>query len=148
MRLRLSVLAPETAYMGQLRGQTRIRSRSAAGPGWHSLQHGGTALCTLGTARAQLHTALLGAATAAVYAETGHSDAEVFSCGIKAHAVALAHQVAEQSGLLCGAEVYQAGHPVAKAQRDIAWLLRADGHGDELHRRLGRHHLGQAGVRR
>jgi alkylation response protein AidB-like acyl-CoA dehydrogenase len=68
----------------------------------------------------------------------GSSQATTAARAAKAFAVQSAHDVLEDIALLLGAEGFQSDHPAAKARRDVAAFLYADGMHDALLRSLGR----------
>ncbi|WP_280393540.1 acyl-CoA dehydrogenase family protein [Nocardia brasiliensis] len=100
-----------------------------------------SALVTIGRARAQLVSALLGAVAAARLTEAGHPDAEWWAAVTKAHGIDLANQAAAELALLLGAGGFCADSQVAKTRRDLNGLLYADGVHDSLYRAAGRQHI-------
>jgi len=103
-----------------------------------------SALVTVGRAHAQLVAALLAAAAAAHLAIAGHRQAETWAAAIKAHGIDAAHQLMAELALLLGAAGFRADCRVAKARRDLAGLLYADGIHDSLYRAAGKCHIAAA----
>lgn len=96
------------------------------------------ALITLGRTWAQLNAALLAAVAAHQIAEAGHSAAQAWGCGTKAHGVDAAYQAASELALLAGAAGFTAESRTAVTRSDLNALLYADGIHDTLYRTAGR----------
>ncbi|MGV9677084.1 acyl-CoA dehydrogenase family protein [Nocardia sp. NPDC003482] len=103
-----------------------------------------SALVTIGRARAQLMSALLGAVAAARLSEAGHPDAEWWAAVTKAHGIDLANQAAAELVLLLGAAGFRADSRAAKTRSDLNGLLYADGIHDSLYRAAGKQHIGRS----
>jgi alkylation response protein AidB-like acyl-CoA dehydrogenase len=96
------------------------------------------ALITLGRTWAQLNAALLAAVAAHQIAQAGHSAAQAWGCGTKAHGVDIAYQAASELALLAGAAGFTAESRTAITRADLNALLYADGIHDTLYRTAGR----------
>lgn len=96
------------------------------------------ALITLGRTWAQLNAALLAAVAAHQIAQGGHSAAQAWGCGTKAHGVDAAYQAASELALLAGAVGFTAESRTAVTRSDLNGLLYADGIHDSLYRTAGR----------
>lgn len=96
------------------------------------------ALITLGRTWAQLNAALLAAVAAHQIAQAGHSAAQAWGCGTKAHGVDAAYQAASELALLAGAAGFTAESRTAVTRSDLNALLYADGIHDSLYRTAGR----------
>ncbi|MER5362830.1 acyl-CoA dehydrogenase family protein [Streptomyces sp. NPDC002785] len=96
------------------------------------------ALVTLGRTHAELNAALLHALGAATITAAGSPHSDIWSRGVKAHAVDTAHRTTAELSLLVGALAFQAHSPLAKARADLGGLLYADGIHDALQRSVGR----------
>lgn len=96
------------------------------------------ALITLGRTWAQLNAALLAAVAAHQIAQAGHSAAQAWGCGTKAHGVDAAYQAASELALLAGAAGFTAESRTAITRADLNALLYADGIHDSLYRTAGR----------
>ncbi|MEH0416007.1 acyl-CoA dehydrogenase family protein [Streptomyces sp. B21-083] len=97
-----------------------------------------TTLVTLGRTHAELNSALLAALAAARITTAGSGQADMWSRGVKAHAVDTAHHAVAELSLLVGASGFQADSALAKARGDLGGLLYADGIHDSLLRSVGR----------
>ncbi|MFD6529253.1 acyl-CoA dehydrogenase family protein [Streptomyces sp. NPDC060184] len=96
------------------------------------------ALITLGRTHAELNAALLHALGAASITAAGSPQGDIWSRGVKAHAVDTAHRATTELSLLVGALAFQAHSSLAKARADLGGLLFADGIHDALQRSVGR----------
>jgi hypothetical protein len=99
-----------------------------------------SALTTLGRA----HPRLVGALLAARLAQVGHREAEPWAAAIKAHGVDTAHRLTTELAPLLGASGFRADCQAAKARRDLAGLLYADGIHDSLYLAAGKRHVASA----
>lgn len=95
------------------------------------------ALITLGRTHAELCAALLASIATSHLAATEETHADLWARVGKAHGVDTAHRAVTDLAPLLGAAGFHMRHPVAKARRDLAGLLYADGIHDSLYRSGG-----------